>query len=93
MCGDRSYLYTTGTLAATGLYPHGHVPSPLHISDHIGDSPYGQLLHHILLLTKMNWNSARYAERMPVTLEFADRVSQVLKEAGPDPEPKYAFYM
>lgn len=92
-CGDRSYLYTTGTLAATGLYPHGHVPSPLHISDHIGDSPYDQLLHHILLLTKMNWNSARYAERMPVTLEFADRVSQVLKEAGPNPEPKYAFYM
>lgn len=43
----------------------------------------------------MNWNSARYAERMPVTLEFADRVGDVLKELGRDsePEPKYAFYM
>ncbi len=43
----------------------------------------------------MNWNSARYAERMPVTLEFAERVGEVLKEIGPDdtPEPKYAFYI
>lgn len=64
-CGDRSYLYTTGTLATVGLYPHGHVPGPLHISDHVGDSSYDRLLRDILLLTKMNWNSARYAERMP----------------------------
>lgn len=94
-CGDRSYLYTTGTLAAVGLYPHGHVPGPLHISDHVGDSSYDRLLHDVLLLTKMNWNSARYAERMPVTLEFANRVGDVLKEVGPsrEPEPKYAFYM
>jgi hypothetical protein len=43
----------------------------------------------------MNWNSARYAGRMPVTHEFADRVGEVLNEIGPDrqPEPKYAFYM
>lgn len=93
--GDRCYLYTTGTLAATGLYPHGHVPGPLQISDHVGDSSYDQLLRDILILTKMNWNSARYAERMPVTLEFAERVGQVLKEIGPDktPEQKYAFYI
>jgi hypothetical protein len=50
--GDRSYLYTTGTLAATGLYPHWHVPGPLQISDHVGDSSYEHLLHNILLLTK-----------------------------------------
>lgn len=94
-CGERSYLYTTGTLAAVGLYPHGHVPGPLQISDHVGDSPYDRLLHDILLLTKMNWNSARYAERMPVTLEFANRVGDVLKEVGDahQPEPKYGFYM
>lgn len=94
-CGDMSFLYTTGTLAATGLYPHGHVPGPLQISDHVGDTSYDRLLRDILLLTKMNWNTARYAERMPVTLEFADKVGQVLKEIGPDrsPEPRYAFYM
>jgi hypothetical protein len=93
--GNRSYLYTTGTLAATGLYPHGHVPGPLHISDHVGDTPYDRLLLDLLLLTKMNWNTARYAERMPVTLEFADRVGDVLKEIGSDrtPASRYAFYM
>lgn len=32
---------------------------------------------------------------MPVTLEFADRVGDVLKEIGSDrtPESRYAFYM
>jgi len=54
-----------------------------------------RLLRDILLLPKMNWNSGRYAEHMPVTLEFADRVGDVLRETGPDdqPEAKYAFYL
>lgn len=94
-CGNERFLYTTGTLAATGLYPHGHVPGPLQISDHVGDTAYPTILRDVLLLTKMNWNTARYAERMPVTLEFANKVGDVLKEIGPDrtPEARYAFYM
>jgi hypothetical protein len=32
---------------------------------------------------------------MPVTLEFAERVGDVLTETGPDaqPEAKYAYYL
>lgn len=93
--GERSYLYTTGTIPELGYYPHGHVPAPLEIAEHVGDTPRRALLEHILLLTKMNWNSARYAEREPVTLRFADLVGGVLREVGPDrvPEAKYSFYM
>jgi hypothetical protein len=93
--GDDSYLYTTGTLAVTGLYANEPLSEPLRVSDHLGHSSYDQLLHDILLLTKMNWNSGRFAEQMPVTLQFADRVGDVLKETSPDiqPEAKYAFYM
>jgi hypothetical protein len=93
--GDDSYLYTTGTLAVTGLYPAEHLSEPLNVSDHVGHSSYDRVLQDILLLTKMNWNSGRFAEQMPVTLEFAQRVGDVLTETGPDgqPEAKYAYYL
>jgi hypothetical protein len=93
--GDDSYLYTTGTLAVAGLYPNEHLSEPLNVTDHVGHSSYDRVLQDILLLTKMNWNSGRYAEQMPVTLEFAERVGEVLTETGPDhqPEAKYAYYL
>jgi hypothetical protein len=65
--GDRRYLYTTGYVPSLGWYPHGHVPAPIQITDRIGDSSARELLSEVLILTKMNWNSARFAERLPVT--------------------------
>jgi hypothetical protein len=93
--GQESFLYTTGTLAVSGLYPNDHMSGPVSVSDHVGHSSQDQLLRDILLLTKMNWNNGRYAERMPVTLQFADHVGSVLTEMGPDPQPeaKFAFYI
>jgi hypothetical protein len=93
--GDRRYLYTTGYVPSLGRYPHGHVPAPVQITDHIGDSATADLLREVLLLTKMNWNSARFAERIPVTLRFAKEVGAILRDL-PDtfpPESRYAFYM
>lgn len=93
--GDRRYLYTTGYIPALGRYPHGHVPAPVQITDHIGDTNARQLLQEVLLLTKMNWNSARFAERVPVTVRFAGEVGSILRELPEDyaPEARYAFYM
>jgi hypothetical protein len=94
--GDQSYLYTTGYLHRLRRYPHGHIPAPLEIADHIGgDTPRCDLLAEILLLTKMNWNSAGYAESGPITLRFAGLVGDILRElpAGVEPQRRYAFYM
>jgi hypothetical protein len=93
--GDRRYLYTTGYIPSLGRYPHGHVPAPIQITDHVGDSSPRQLLTEVLLLTKMNWNSARFAERVPVTLRFAWEVGSILRDLPEDfePEARYAFYM
>jgi hypothetical protein len=93
--GDRHYLYPTGTMPELGYYPHAHVPAPLQVVRHAGDSPPDRILSDVLLLTKMNWNSAKYAEREPITTKFANHVGEVLKEVGPDrpPEAKYSFYM
>ena len=93
--GDRRYLYTTGYVPSLGRYPHGHVPAPIQITDHIGDTSARDLLSEVLTLTKMNWNSARFAERRPVTVRFADEVGTILRDLPEDftPEARYAFYM
>jgi hypothetical protein len=93
--GDRRYLYTTGYVPSLGRYPHGHVPSPVQITDHVGDTSARELLSEVLLLTKMNWNSARFAERVPVTVRFAGEVGATLRDLPGDftPEARYAFYM
>lgn len=89
------FLYTTGWLPYVGQYPHGHVPSPIEIIDHYGDTSRQRLLEEILILTKLNWNSAGYAETLPITLRFASLVGDVLREvpANREPHPRYAFYM
>lgn len=93
--GDRRYLYTTGYIGSLGRYPHGHVPAPVQITGHVGDTSARDLLREVLLLTKMNWNSARFAERVPVTVRFASEVGAILRDLPDDftPEARYAFYM
>lgn len=93
--GAISYLYTTGYLPALGKYPHGHVPSPLQVADHVGDTAKADLLREVMTLTKMNWNSANMEGSMPITLRFARLVGDVLREVPTDrePQPKYKFYM
>jgi hypothetical protein len=93
--GDRVFLYTTGFLAALNAYPHGHVPSPLQLTDHVGDSPTEQLLREIMILTKMNWNSAAFAGLWPITLRFSRVVGEIMREFEPDrePLPQFKFYV
>lgn len=93
--GERDYLYTTGYLLEHERYPHGHVPSPIEVSDHVGDTERSKLLHEVLELSKMNWNSANMHGRLPITLEFSRVVADVLRELpeGQEPEPKYKYYM
>lgn len=91
---DVSFLYTTGYIPALQAYPHGHVPSPLQIADHHGDSSVEQLAEEILLLTKMNWNSAGFAGALPITIRFSRLVGDIMREVPADrePEPQFKFY-
>lgn len=90
---DISYLYTSGYLSELGEYPHGHVPSPLQIADHVGDTSRRELTREIMILTKMNWNSADYAGLFPIPMRFSTLVGDILKEVIGDPEAKYKYYM
>ena len=69
------------------LLPSRSLPAPLLVADHVGDTPHDRLLREILLLTKMNWNSAEYAEALPITLRFSRLVGAVLREVPADQEP------
>ncbi len=93
--GALGYLYSTGYLPALGKYPHGHVPSPLQIADHVGDTAKADLLREVMVLTKMNWNSANMGGLLPITLRFSRLVGDVLREVPADrePQPKYKYYM
>jgi hypothetical protein len=93
--GDISFLYTTGYISFLGRFPQGHVPSPLELADHVGDTPRSQLLSEILALTKMNWNSARMYALMPITVRFSRLVADILREVPESvtPHPKYKFYV
>jgi len=94
-CGEVTHFYTTGYLKSLERYPHGHVPSPIEIYGHHGDSSKARLIREILILTKMNWNSAEFSGAMPITLRFAGLVGDILREMpeGFEPSPKYKFYM
>ncbi len=54
--------------------------------------PPSELLDEVLLLTKMNWNSARFAEQT-LTVRFAGQVGEILRDLPDDytPEHRYAF--
>lgn len=93
--GDQRYLYTTGYVPSLGRYPHGHVPTPVQITGHVGDSASDELLREVLLLTRMNWNLAQFAEKLPVTVRFANGVGAILRAMLDDmtSETRYDFYM
>lgn len=92
--GDLSYLYSTGYTPAIKAYPHGHVPAPLQIADHYGDSSLEDIADEILVLTKMNWNSTTFAGALPITIRFSRQVGNIMREIPPgrDPMPQFAYY-
>jgi hypothetical protein len=90
---ELDYIYTTGFQPDLQQFHANHVPSPLRLADHIGgDTPRARLLEEVLILSKMNWNCALMGGLMPITLNFARRVGDILKEVAPDaPEPLANF--
>ena len=93
--GAQHLFYTTGYIPSLNAYPHGHVPSPLMVFDHHGDTDMRRLLGEILTLTKMNWNTAAFAGLLPITLQFARVVGEIMTEIPRDrsPLPQFKFYV
>ena len=54
------------------------VPNPIFIEINKGTSDIKQVLKDILALTKLNYNACIYADGLPVTLRFADKIGEIL---------------
>jgi len=89
------HAYTFGYIPYLNVYPGPRVPSPLEILEHHGNTSMETICKEILALTKLNWNSAKFCIKAPITIGFARRVGFILRNAPPDIEPKnkFKFYM
>ena len=88
-------LYTRGFIPYLRTYPGAHVPLPLDIVEHYGDSSSDTILTEILALSKMNWNSADFSLAMPITIVFSKKVGEILASLpeGNIPKHEYLYYM
>lgn len=86
----QAILMSRGYLPSLGTYPGQEVPRPLEVEICKGEADIRQVLQDMLGLTKLNYNSCRFADGQPVTLKFADAVGEVLisgPNAGDVPLP------
>lgn len=92
---QNAILFTRGFVPYLGTYPGMRVPRPVEIVEHFGSASMSQLAAEILALTKMDWNSAMFAGKEPITTAFSEDVGHILAEmpAGAEPRPQYRFYM
>lgn len=88
-------LYTRGSVYFYETYPGMYVPHPILFKTDLSERPSFELAQEILALTKMNWNSTQFDHTMPITLEAANKVGDVLKYLSEDDKlcPRYSYYM
>lgn len=80
-------LWTLGFVPRLQTYQGREVPNPLLIDICRGDADLRTVMTDVLALTKVNFNACLYADGMPVTLRFADRVGRVLTAIPPELDP------
>lgn len=92
---SEGLLYTRGFVDFYKTYPGMYIPSPLRIIAYENDSSLEELCEEILGLTKMNWNNTQLDGRLPITIECARKVGEIMKyvDENEKPQASYSFYM
>lgn len=93
-------LWTQGDIVLSEdgkhFYKEGRgIPEPIILNRFAGHGSWYDSAYSILGLTKMNWNSDSLYDRLPVTLEFAQKLARTIKRI-PELEAKpyqYRFFM
>jgi hypothetical protein len=88
-------LYTTGYIPYYDTFPGVHIPHPLEIGIYEAESTLQKIAEEILALTKMNFNNCNYYNSLPITIQFAQKVGEIIQyiDEGAQPPDKYYFYM
>lgn len=95
MTDKNHILYTRGSVPYYETYPGRYIPRAIEIKLAAYDESPNVICDEILALTKMNWNNTQFDRQMPITIECARNVGEILKYLGPNDEMqlKYSFYM
>lgn len=89
---DRSaFLWTSGFVPRLDTYMGPETPNPIMVKVQRGECDLRVVLSDVLGLTKINFNSCLFNDRMPVTIRFANEVGDVLMSAPIDGEPRLPF--
>jgi hypothetical protein len=78
--GGKGLLYTRGSVAFYGTFPGLRVPRPLLLVPHENsDSKILTLAKDVLALTKVNWNTTQFDQKLPAPIKAAREVGRILK--------------
>jgi hypothetical protein len=86
-----AYLWTVGYVPKTESTLSMEVPNPIFVEINKGEAEIEQVLKDILALTKLNYNACIYADGVPVTLRFADKIGEILTASTDLTAPPLAF--
>jgi hypothetical protein len=91
----KGLLYTRGSVPFYGTYPGLRVPRPLLLVPHVNsDSNLLALAKDVLALTKVNWNTTQFDQKLPAPIKAAREVGRILKhvEFGTTVSPDFRRY-
>jgi len=86
-----AFLWTIGYVPKLQTALSLEVPNPIFIEINKGEADIIQVLKDILALTKLNYNACIYADGIPVTLRFADKIGEILTASTEIEVPPLAF--
>lgn len=86
-----AFLWTIGYVPKIQTVLSMEVPNPIFIEINKGEADIVQVLKDILALTKLNYNACIYADGIPVTLRFADKIGEILTASTDIKAPPLAF--
>jgi hypothetical protein len=76
----KGLLYTRGSVPFYGTYPGLRVPRPLLLVPHENsDTNLLTLAKDVLALTKVNWNTTQFDQKLPAPIKAAREVGRILK--------------
>lgn len=91
LSSHHAYIWTSGYVPRLDTYMGPETPNPISVRVLRGDCELMTVLQDVMALTKINFNSCIHNDRLPVTINFANAVGDVLMSAPMDSEPKLPF--
>lgn len=86
-----AYLWTSGYIPRLNTYLGPETPNPVFVHIQTGECDLDIVLADVMRLTKLNYNTCLFNDRLPVTIKFANAVGEILIAAPQTEEPKLPF--